>query len=162
MTPLWDWALAAYAAPGARDALLGLQDNRGQCICLLLWAAWRAGGGDAPAPNALTDAVALARRWEHDVTGPLRAARRGLKGPLAGVSDEGREAIRTRIKADELDAERLLIEALEKMAPGCPAPGSNRLPLAPALAAAAAAWGPAPPKAELDALARIFEGLDIC
>ena len=69
---LADWAQAAYAAPGVADLCLALQDEHGQSVCLLLWAAW-AGATDRPVDQL--GAASLARTWEANVVGPLRAAR---------------------------------------------------------------------------------------
>lgn len=160
---LWDWAAEAYAAPGAQAALLALQDDHGQCVCLLLWAAWRARMGAAPTDDELEASALLAQGWERAVTAPLRAARRALKIAAPGVADAGREALRARVKADELRSERLLLEALEAREPNAPQTGPSKAdPVSETLMAAAAAWGKPPPKALLDNLARIFEGLDFC
>lgn len=40
---LWDWAVAAYGAPGVGEACLTLQDSHDQNVPVLLWSAW--GGG---------------------------------------------------------------------------------------------------------------------
>ena len=37
---LWDWAVAAYAAPDVAEACLLLQDRHEQNVPLLLWSAW--------------------------------------------------------------------------------------------------------------------------
>ena len=130
MSEFWDWAVAAYARPGVAEACLDLQDTHGQNVPLLLWALWR--GGD------VTAAVTMARSWEKDVTGPLRGVRRRLKGRT------GAEALRDRVKAVELEAERVLMSALEAVA----GPGVDD----DALAAVARSWGGAPPLEVLDHL----------
>ena len=159
---LWDWARAAYDAPGAQAALLALQDDHGQSVCLLLWAAWRTKAGEAPDKAALAQAAALARRWETEAVGPLRAVRRALKGAWPGLAEAEREGLRARVKACELEAEQRLLETLGAAWPPLPQPGRPPfMDMAAALAAAAAAWGGAPPpKALLAPLAHIFEGLD--
>jgi uncharacterized protein (TIGR02444 family) len=129
---LWDWALTAYAKPGVAPVCLALQDGHGQNVPLLLAAAWAASEGRA---LDLDRAVALAGAWEADVVGPLRGARRGLKVSRGPIPDSGREALRETVKAVELEAERLLLAALESLAwPSDPAP------VEAALAAAAARW----------------------
>ena len=49
---------------------------------------------------------------------PLRAARRALKPPLPGIGDGDREDLRADVKAAELHAERILLEALERLSGG--------------------------------------------
>jgi len=142
------WAEAAYAAPGVAQLCLSLQDDYGQSVCLLLWAAWAGEHGlglDLPA------AAALARTWETGVVGPLRAARRALK-TAPGLSEADRDALRARVAADELDAERTLLTALAALAPGGGAFGG---PLE-AMTAASHAWGAPSPSRALANLAAAF------
>jgi uncharacterized protein (TIGR02444 family) len=141
----WDWSLAAYARAGAAEALLHLQDSHRQSVPYLLWALWAASGGRALAPDRLAQGAALAGRWEGAAVAPLRTARRALKGGMQGMAPGVGEALRERIKALELDAERALIDALEPLAPP---PGPAGLDPEAALSAAAALWPyPAPPSA---------------
>lgn len=150
---LWDWALEAYARPGVQDACLNLQDGHGQCVPYLLWAAWAAADGQVLSAATLSRGAALARAWEETAVGPLRQVRRRLKTPHSGVADAAREAARAQVKAAELAAERALMDALEALSPQ----GRGRvMPLADALADAAAAWGAAPP---LQALRDLAENL---
>ena len=145
---LADWARTAYAAPAVADLCLTLQDEHGQSVCLLLWAAW-AGATDRPGDHAA--AASLARTWEADVVGPLRAARRGLK-TAPGLTDPDRAALRARVHADELAAEWALLAALEALAPGGGQAGS---PLE-AMIAASTAWGVTAPVQLLAKLAAAF------
>jgi uncharacterized protein (TIGR02444 family) len=149
---LWAWALEAYARPGVAEACLELQDAFGQSVPYLLWAAWAAEAGPGPGPSPLKAAADLARRWEVAATGPLRAARRALKASTPGVADAAREALRAEVKALELKSERLLMEALEGLAPARgPSPADD---LRQALAAAVRAWPHPAPKSALERLAR--------
>ncbi len=146
---LWDWAVEAYGRPGAAPACLHLQDAHGQNAPLLLAAAWAAAEGRTLDLDA---AIGLARAWEADVVGPLRAARRGLKTSHSPIPDAGREALRETVKAIELESERLLLAALEKLAwPG------EAADVGEALSKAADAWARTkispPPPAEVAALA---------
>ncbi|MBV9510557.1 MAG: TIGR02444 family protein [Caulobacteraceae bacterium] len=158
---LWDWARAAYDAQSAQQMLLALQDDHGQSVCLLLWAAWRAKTGESPDADALAQAAALARRWEREAVAPLRAVRRALKPTWPGLAEAEREALREHVKACELEAEQRLLEALGAAWPPARQPGRRPAGMASALAAAAAAWGGTTmASTTLAALARIFEGLD--
>jgi len=144
LTGLWDWTLAAYAQPGVADACLRLQDQHGQNTSLLLWAVW----AETADPDRLARAVDVARRWEALALSPIRAVRRALKPAFEGIGDSPREGLREDVKAAELRAERVLMEALEAMTPG-----RGGAPALTALQAAARAWGPPPPDAALAELA---------
>lgn len=142
--PIWDWATAAYGRPGVAALCLELQDRHGQNAPLLLWAGWARTGDPALAEQAAT----LARGWEAAAVGPLRAARRGLKWPLAPVPDSAREALRAQVQAVELDAERLLLDSLGSL--GAPETTGD---VGRSLALAVEAWGIAAPAHRLAALA---------
>ena len=142
---LWDWAGAAYARPGVEALCLELQDEHGQCVSYLLWAAWAAAEGRAVDSAGLAAAVDTARNWEARVIAPLRTRRRELKGAA--------RAIRDTLKAEELAAERALLEQLEVAAP---APAEASITLQTALHRAAAAWGTNIPTSLLDRLADAF------
>ena len=145
---LWAWALEAYAQEGVAQACLALQDDHGQNVPLLLWAVW-AEGADA---DTLAQGASLAAALDERAIKPLRAARRGLKPALAGVDDRAREALREDVKAVELQAERLLLDALE----GLCGPRAGGLPALAALQAASRAWGVS---ASDEALARLAGAL---
>ncbi|MDP1617587.1 TIGR02444 family protein [Phenylobacterium sp.] len=145
---LWNWAVDTYGRPGVAEAALALQDDHGQNVPLLLWAAF----ARTTDPAALDAAAALARAWEAAAILPLRAARRALKAPLPPTPDATREALRAQVKAAELAAERRLLEALETIDPG----QTPLVPLSDALAAAGHAWDPALDPADLAALARVL------
>ncbi len=106
--PFWDWAVAAYAAPGVAETCLSLQDDHCQNVPLLLWAAWR--GTDDAAKVA--ESVAMARLWEAEAIAPLRKVRRRLKAYMPG-DEAARLAARDKVKASELALERALMLGLE-------------------------------------------------
>ena len=135
----WDWAVAVHGREGVDQALMQLQDAHGQCVAYLLWAAWAAGEGRPLEPVILAQAAALARHWEAGATGPLRAARRGLKAPAPPIEDGAREGLREQVRAAEFAAERLLMETLEQLAPRPEGPARD---ITQALLAAAQAWRP--------------------
>ncbi|MDP3490774.1 MAG: TIGR02444 family protein [Phenylobacterium sp.] len=128
---LWSWAVAAYGRPGVAEAALALQDDHGQCVPLMLWAAF----ARPLEPGVIAEAADLARAWEASAILPLRSARRGLKTDLPGVEAGAREALRVQVKTAELESERLLLAALS----ACGGPGGAGLDAA--LTAAVAAWG---------------------
>ncbi len=139
---LWDWSLRVYRGD-VPDILIDLQDAHGQNVPLLLWAAWCAREGIHP---VLSQAVAVARTWG-DVITPLRMARRRLK-----TMDH--ESLRTTVKAAELQAEKALLDALQRMV--CSDPAKPGMAITDALTAAADAWAPGCPP---EKLARLTEAL---
>lgn len=143
----WAWIVAAYARPGVAEACLALQDDHRQNVSLVLWAAW-AGDDDA---SRLARACVLARAWDAAVLLPIRSARRNLKGAFEGVDNASREALYGQAKALELQAERLLIEALE--AQGKP---DKAVSAEAAMIAACQAWGNPPPAHVLASLAALM------
>ena len=147
---LWDWALTAYAADGVADACLELQETAGQNIPLLLWAAWCAHTGRTPDEDALEAAGDTARAWQETAIGPLRAVRRALKARAPDLDDTDREAVRARVKAVELEAERRLLAALEALSP--PPSGLSQPPIN-TMVSAARVWSPMTPRAGLVRLA---------
>lgn len=142
---LWEWSVAAYARPGVEAACLELQDAHGQNVPLLLWAAWAKPQSTAE----IGQAVEIARAWDAAAVQPLRAARRGLKAPVPGIAAQPREALRQVVKTAELQAERVLLEALEQLGGGGRRDGS----LQDALAVVARSWSGAIPDEALAALA---------
>ncbi|WP_312689905.1 TIGR02444 family protein, partial [Brevundimonas nasdae] len=143
---LWDWAVAAYAAPDVADACLSLQDHHEQNVPLLLWSAWVAQTGRRPDEDTIEAACDTARAWDGVVVGPLRAVRRTLKAPVPDIDEGPRESVRNRIKALELEAEKHLLEALEALAP--PPAGASR-PAIDGLAATTRVWSRVTPRPAL-------------
>lgn len=143
---LWTWAAAAYARPGVQDICLTLQDDDGQSVCLLLWAAWR-GPVDAETLEAAAD---TARSWHANAIEPVRAVRRTLKKPVPDMDDARRLALREEIKRVELSAERGLLDELEAVSGP---PSGTAFDGLTALAAAARLWSDRTPREGLRTLA---------
>jgi uncharacterized protein (TIGR02444 family) len=139
---LWPFALAAYARPGAEAALLELQDHHGQCVPYLIWALWLAAEGRVADDAALADAAALARAWQDAAVAPLRGLRRDLRGSVSTSLARPRQQLRERVKALELEAERMLLQMLEAASPASTAPPGDAIT---ALTRAVSVWGGAPP-----------------
>jgi uncharacterized protein (TIGR02444 family) len=114
----WRWILALYARPEVPPACLHLQDVRGQDVCLLLYALWAGAACGHRLETAEAERLkAVAGPWQDTVVGPLRAVRRSLKhGPLPAPSAET-DALRKRLQADEIEAERILLAALAAALP---------------------------------------------
>ena len=146
----WDWAVAAYGAPGVAAECLHLQDVHEQSVPLLLWAAWCAQSGRAPDEDAIEGAVDTTRVWADQAVVPLRDLRRALKTRRPDMDDDDREAVRAQVKAAELEAERRLMLALEGLAPD---PGGKALTAADLLIRVARAWSHQVPRPALGHLA---------
>lgn len=147
---LWDWAVAAYAAPGVAEACLSLQDAHDHNVPLLLWSAWIGQTGRRPDPEDLEAACDTARAWSASTIAPLRAVRRTLKAPIPDVDSEARLDLRKQIQAVELAAERYLLEALEELSPE---PSGPPRPALEALADTAKVWARVVPRPALTELA---------
>lgn len=136
----WDWAVAAYAKPGVAEASLSLQDEYGQCVPLLLWAAW------AGEPACAPEAALLARAWL-PVIEPLRGVRRRLKTEVSTGDESDRLALRSDVKAIELRAEKALMTRLAALIPASDAVEKRR----DGVFAVVQAWGGDCPAEALDA-----------
>ncbi|MGU3539877.1 TIGR02444 family protein [Methylobacterium sp. A54F] len=115
----WGFSLELYGRPGVAAACLALQDEAGADVNLVLYLLWCAVTGRVLDEAAIATADARIAPWRAGVVESLRAVRRALKAdPLR---EFGSEAFRGRVKAVELEAERLVQDALFRDAP---APGS--------------------------------------
>ena len=119
-SPFWRFSLKFYRVPNVAEACIALQDGAGVDVNLLLFLLWQAAEGRA---LAKADVEALERRiapWRNMTVIPLRDLRRALKSPPLLVASGTAEAYRTRIKAVELEAERLQQEAMYELARASP------------------------------------------
>jgi len=115
-SPFWRFSLRFYRQPQVADACIALQEEAGVDVNLLLFLLWHARRKRA---FSTAEVEGLERRvgpWRNMTVVPLRALRRALKVPPALVQAGTAEAFRTRIKAVELEAERLQQEAMYELA----------------------------------------------
>jgi uncharacterized protein (TIGR02444 family) len=115
-SPFWTFSLGFYRGPGVSEACLEMQDNSGvdvNIVLLLLWLASQKRRLATDDVKALADKV---RPWQTDVIGPIRALRRMLKSDAPLLDKGAAELFRTRIKAIELESERLQQEAMYALA----------------------------------------------
>lgn len=139
---LWRYATTTWGRPDVEAVCLDLQDAHGQSPPLLLWRLWAIAEGRSVDVALTEQAVAAARRWDNAVTGPLRAARRGLKSAMPAVAEAVRAELHGKVGVVELQAERALLDALGGLTPE---PGGNADDRLSALVELAAIWGaPAP------------------
>jgi uncharacterized protein (TIGR02444 family) len=116
----WRFSLCFYRQPGVGDACIALQDGCGVDVNVLLFLLWLASGQRRVPPDVMPSLCARTAAWRDDVVVPLRTLRRRLKDGSALVAGGTVELFRTRIKAVELEAERLQQEALFALAAGLP------------------------------------------
>jgi uncharacterized protein (TIGR02444 family) len=119
-SPFWRFSLQFYRQPAVAQACIALQEDAGVDVNLLLLLLWFAGKRRrlaAPEIEALDRRV---RDWRDSTIKPLRSIRRDLKTPPDLVAAPLAEAFRTRIKAVELEAERLQQEAMYALALASP------------------------------------------
>lgn len=113
---LWPFAIALYARPGVGEACLELQDRYGANIPLVLSLLWLESLG-APLDRAKLDALSRSVvRWQREIVEPLRAVRKRLKEGPPPAPDAATAALRDKVKAIELEAERIEMATLERLA----------------------------------------------
>jgi uncharacterized protein (TIGR02444 family) len=128
----WAFALALYARPGVAEACLTLQNEAGVDVMLLLMATFAVVKRrlllTADEIRALD---AACRPWREQIVGRLRAIRTELKTGPKPAPGEVAEPFRARIKALELEAERIenrvLAECLPLRPPGQAKVGPGQL-----------------------------------
>jgi uncharacterized protein (TIGR02444 family) len=160
-TPFWRFSLHFYGRAGVSDACIALQDTYGADINLLLFLFWLAAAGRQLSAPDVKQLDATVRDWRNLTIIPIRDARRKLKGATTFVAPAKQEAFRTKVKALELDAERLQQEALYEFADSGPL-GTQAAPPAAAranIAAYESVLGLSFPKVSADVLIGAFDGI---
>src|SRR5260221_7915388 len=117
-SPFWGFSLVFYRQPGVADACIALQDGGGVDVNILLFFLWPAPARRCLPPAAAKALCAKAGPWRDDVVVPLRTLRRRLKDGSPLVEHRAGELFRTKIKAVELESERLQQEAMFALADG--------------------------------------------
>jgi uncharacterized protein (TIGR02444 family) len=108
----WHFSLAVYRREGVEAACLGLQDDVGLDVNLLLFCLWAGSRGQSLEAGALAGLMASTGVWQAEVVAPLRRVRRWLK-TQATIDGPAAEALRQAIKSSELEAEALEQQLLE-------------------------------------------------
>src|ERR1700704_2213276 len=137
-SPFWRFSLRVYRAPGVGDACIALQETSGVDVNLLLFLLWQATERRALTAADVTALDQTISGWRDTAVIPLRDVRRALKSSPGLVAPNIAEAFRTRIKAVELEAERLQQEAMYALAGSAP-PGQQAASLEAAARASVAA-----------------------
>jgi uncharacterized protein (TIGR02444 family) len=117
-SPFWRFSLGFYRQPGVADACIALQDGCGVDVNILLFFLWLATMRRCVSPEVAQEVCGKATPWRDAVVAPLRAIRRRLKDGSTLVERGTAEAFRTKVKALELESERLEQEALFALADG--------------------------------------------
>jgi uncharacterized protein (TIGR02444 family) len=117
-SPFWRFSLRFYRQPAVAQACIALQDGCGVDVNILLFLLWLATARRRVPLAAAQELCAKAAAWRDDVVAPLRTLRRRLKDGSTLVERGAVELFRTRIKAVELESERLQQEAMFALAAG--------------------------------------------
>jgi uncharacterized protein (TIGR02444 family) len=128
-SPFWRFSVKFYAEPGVAQACIDLQDQAGVDVNLLFFLLWNAAEGRTLDAAEVAELDRGFGAWRDLAVVPLRELRRGLKSPPPAIEPSVAEGFRTRIKAVELEAERLQQEAMYALAQtgriGRPAPSKT-------------------------------------
>jgi uncharacterized protein (TIGR02444 family) len=160
-TPFWRFSLHFYRQAGVSDACIALQDGCGVDVNLLLFLFWLAADRQQLSPGDVKKLDDKVRDWRNLTIIPIRDARRKLKGATTLVDPGKQEAFRTKVKAIELDAERLQQEALYEFTQSGPL-GTPAAPPAAARGSVAAyerVMGNSFPKNAVDVLLGAFDAI---
>jgi uncharacterized protein (TIGR02444 family) len=115
-SPFWRFSIKFYAVPGVAPACIALQDQAGVDVNLLFFLLWNATLGRTLSESDVKELDRTIGVWRDTAVIPLRKMRRALKSPPAMLAPDVAEAFRNRIKAAELEAERLQQEAMYALA----------------------------------------------
>lgn len=160
-TPFWRFSLHFYRQAGVSEACIALQDECGVDVNLLLFLFWLASERQHLGADEVRKLDDNVRDWRNLTIIPIRDARRKLKGAATLVEPGKQEAFRNKVKAIELDAERLQQEALYAFTQAGPL-GKAAAPPAAArgnVAAYEAVMGARFPKPAVDVLLTGFDGI---
>jgi uncharacterized protein (TIGR02444 family) len=104
----WTFALAIYARPGVAEACLALQNEAGVDVMLLLMATFAAvKRRQLLTTGEIASLDAACGPWREQIVQKLRAIRTELKAGPRPAPGEATEPFRAKIKAIELEAEKL-------------------------------------------------------
>jgi uncharacterized protein (TIGR02444 family) len=160
-TPFWRFSLKFYGHAGVSDACIALQDGCGVDVNLLLFLFWLASERQALSADEVKKLDATIKSWRELTIIPIRDTRRKLKGAKTFVEPTKQEALRDKVKAVELEAEKLQQEALYAFTRSGPLGKPSEPPAAARgnVAAYERAMGASFPKASVDVLVNAFDGV---
>ena len=117
-SPFWQFSVTYYRMPGVSETCLELQDRCAVDVNLLLFLLWMAVERRRVTVDDVRVLIDKLKRWQTGVIIPLRTLRRMLKIDAPLVEPAAAEFFRVRVKALELEAERLQQEAMYRLAEG--------------------------------------------
>ncbi len=126
----WKFSLRFYQQPAVAPLCIALQDQRGVDVNFLFFILYLALNGRCLSTDEVRRIDATLRDWRLRIVQPLRAIRRELKIGIAPVATADSAALRSAIQRDELLAERLQQEALEREFPLSSIGSAATLPVA--------------------------------
>jgi uncharacterized protein (TIGR02444 family) len=115
-SPFWRFSVKFYAVPGVAQACIDLQDQAKVDVNILFFLLWNATERRALNATEVAEVERTIGGWRDMAVIPIRNVRRALKAPPPVMASDVAEGFRTRIKAVELEAERLQQEALYDLA----------------------------------------------
>jgi len=113
----WTFSLAVYGTPGVAPALIGLQDELGLDVNMLLYCCWAGSEGRRLSRADLKTLDASTQAWQAEVVRPLRSLRRRLKAGFDDLPAEPVAALRRRISEAEIEGERIAQAAMAALLP---------------------------------------------
>ncbi|WP_160104767.1 TIGR02444 family protein [Pseudomonas izuensis] len=114
---LWSFSVETYCRRGVEPLCLHLQ-SKGANVCLLLCGLWLGVRGVSFDEQRLKRLLDVAGPWDAEVVRPVRALRERWK--VAAGEDAGLNNLREEMKKLEMEAERLLLLQLERVAQDWP------------------------------------------
>ena len=115
-SPFWRFSIKFYAVPGVAQACIDLQDQARVDVNILFFLLWNATERRALNATEVAEVERTIGGWREMAVVPIRDVRRALKSPPSAIAPDTAEGFRTRVKAVELEAERLQQEALYDLA----------------------------------------------
>ena len=106
-SPFWKFSLKFYSQKPVPSACLTLQDGAGVDVNVMLFALFLASQGRALSTADMRAIDGAVADWRVSAVVSLRTARRFLKEPPATFDNPATATLRDRVKAIELEAERL-------------------------------------------------------
>lgn len=113
----WLFSLRFYRRPQVAPICLTLQDDHGVDVNILFFLLYLAINQRRLSLDEVERIDAYIQAWRTNIVQPLRAIRRQLKPGIEPVAIAESEALRRAIKRDELHAERLQQQTLERAFP---------------------------------------------
>jgi len=115
----WNFSVNLYSQARVADACLDLQNSYDLDVNMLLFCYWHGVNLGVFPAKTLEQAWSFSQTWKKEVVQPLRNVRRWMKDQAnthPTFNQPQFEALRSRIKFDELAAEKYQQENLEQIA----------------------------------------------